>query len=306
MKKKFSMRFTGTRFWVHRNSKLMKRSLFYFAMTFCALVATIAAHAGTPPQEARVPGGVALVRIADAKAPAPVVTRDGKRIWVTKHSAGKQLPGWYAVVGLPLNTAPGQHSLNVKSGGVETTQTFRVLAKRYPVQKLTFTDKGMVDPAQQNMERIEREAKHLGEIRRTWRERDDTDAQFVAPANGRLSSRFGLQRVLNGKPRSPHAGLDIAVPTGTRINSAANGTVIDAGDYYFTGKTVYIDHGNGLLTMYCHLSEISVMTGDNVAKGQAIGLSGMTGRATGPHLHWSVVLNGVMVEPELFLPKIEQ
>jgi murein DD-endopeptidase MepM/ murein hydrolase activator NlpD len=299
------MHFIGMQLQVRRNNSPMKRSTFCIATAACAFLVSMAAHAGVPPQEARVPGGVALVRVADTKAPAPVVTRDGKRIWVTKHSVGKQLPGWYAVVGLPLNTTPGQHSLTIKSGGAETTQTFRVIAKRYPVQKLTFTDKGMVDPAQQNMERIEREAKHLGEIRRTWRERDDTDAQFVAPANGRLSSRFGLQRVLNGKPRSPHAGLDIAVPTGTRINTAANGTVVDAGDYYFTGKTVYIDHGNGLLTMYCHLSEIGVMAGDNVAKGQAIGLSGMTGRATGPHLHWSVVLNGVMVEPELFLPKTE-
>jgi murein DD-endopeptidase MepM/ murein hydrolase activator NlpD len=284
----------------------MNKLFFCLTIVTCAWWPASTVFAGTPPQEARVPGGVAVIRVADAKAPAPVVTREGKRMWVTKHAVGKQLPGWYAVVGLPLATAPGQHMLSVKSGGIETTQTFRVLSKRYPVQKLTFTDKGMVDPAQQNMERIEREAKHLGEIRRTWRERDDTDAQFVAPASGRLSSRFGLQRVLNGKPRSPHAGLDIAVPAGTRINTAANGTVIDAGDYYFTGKTVYIDHGNGLLTMYCHLSEINVMVGDNLTKGQAIGLSGMTGRATGPHLHWSVVLNGVMVEPELFLPKAEQ
>ncbi len=275
-----------------------------FILPFAALSAFAA-----PPRESRVPGGVALVRIASAATAAatapPTVTREGKPVWVTWHQPSKQSAGWYAVVGLPLATKPGKHTININTNGIASTQSFVVASKRYTVQKLTFTDKGMVDPAAQNMERIERESKHLGEIRQTWRASDTTDANFVLPATGRLSSRFGLQRILNGKPRSPHAGLDVAVPTGTRINAAAAGIVADAGDYYFTGNTVYIDHGNGLLTMYCHLSEISVKAGDSLSKGQAIGLSGMTGRATGPHLHWSVVLNGTMVEPELFVGKLE-
>jgi murein DD-endopeptidase MepM/ murein hydrolase activator NlpD len=264
----------------------------------------LAAEASPPLREARVPGGVALVRVADARAAAPTVTHNGARVWVTKHQAAKQAPGWYAVVGLPLAAKPGDQVLNINAGGVESTARFRVSSKQYPVQKLTFTDKGMVEPSAENMARIERESKHLAEIRRTWTARDVTDGRFVVPAEGRLSSRFGLQRVLNGKPRSPHAGLDIAVPTGTEVRAASSGVVRDVGDYYFLGKAVYLDHGNGLLTMYCHLSEIGVAIGDTVTKGQRIGLSGMTGRATGPHLHWSVVLNGVMVEPELFLPLV--
>jgi murein DD-endopeptidase MepM/ murein hydrolase activator NlpD len=260
------------------------------------------AQASPPHREARVPGGVALVRVGDAREAAPTVTHNGARVWVTKHQAAKQPAGWYAVVGLPLATKPGDQVLNISAGGVDSTTRFRVSTKQYPVQKLTFTDKGMVEPSAENMARIERESKHLAEIRRTWTARDVTDGRFVVPAEGRLSSRFGLQRILNGKPRSPHAGLDIAVPTGTEVRAASDGVVRDAGDYYFLGKTIYLDHGNGMLTLYAHLSEIGVKLGDPVRKGQPIGLSGMTGRATGPHLHWSVVLNGVMVEPELFLP----
>jgi murein DD-endopeptidase MepM/ murein hydrolase activator NlpD len=263
-----------------------------------------AAYANPPAREARVPGGVALVRVADADASAPVVTLDGARVWVTRHRVGKTA-GWYAVAGLPLAAKPGEQVLKVNIDGAETSARFRVAQKQYPVQRITFADKGMVEPSAENMARIERESRHLAEIRRTWTARDVTDGRFIVPAAGPLSSRFGLQRILNGKPRSPHAGLDIAVPTGTPVRAASDAVVRDVGDYYFLGKAVYLDHGNGLLTMYCHLSDIGVAVGDTVKKGQTIGLSGMTGRATGPHLHWSVVLNGVMVEPELFIPKIE-
>jgi murein DD-endopeptidase MepM/ murein hydrolase activator NlpD len=130
----------------------------------------------------------------------------------------------------------------------------------------------------------------------------DTDLDFILPVNGRLAGRFGLHRFFNGEPRAPHAGLDVAVALGTPIKASAQGQVLAVDDYFFNGKTVFIDHGNGLLTMYCHLEQIDVKPGDTVSKGQHIGLSGKTGRATGPHLHWSVVLNGAMVDPELFIP----
>ena len=261
------------------------------------------AQAAELPRDAREPGGVAVVRVADATAPAPAVTRDGVRVWVTKHRAGKEAPAWYAVVGIALSAAPGPQALNVTENGVDRSVSFKVTSKKYPVQKLTFINKRMVEPNAEDMARIEREGKHLGQVKRTWRDAPDTSAAFQLPASGPLSSQFGLQRVLNGKPRSPHAGLDVAVPVGTPIGSAAGGVVLDTGDYYFNGNTVWIDHGNGLLSLYCHLSEINVRAGDRVEKGQAIGLSGMTGRATGPHLHWAVLLNTVMVEPTLFLPR---
>ena len=278
------------------------RCLCAIAYPLIASAATYA-EAAPLPREARVPGGVAIVRVADATAPAPLVTQGGVRVWVTEHRVGKGAPGWYAVVGIPLATIPGQQTLDVNDHGADRTASFKVTAKKYPVQKLTFTNQRMVEPNPDDVARIERESEHLAQVKRTWRDAPDTNAQFQLPAKGRLSCQFGLQRVLNGKPRSPHAGLDVAVPSGTPIASAGGGVVRDTGDYYFNGNTVWIDHGNGLLSLYCHLNEIKVRAGDRVEKGQLIGLSGMTGRATGPHLHWSVLLNTVMVEPTLFLPR---
>jgi murein DD-endopeptidase MepM/ murein hydrolase activator NlpD len=130
---------------------------------------------------------------------------------------------------------------------------------------------------------------------------DDTDTSFVLPAEGRLSGRFGVRRFFNGEARSPHAGFDIAAPRGAAVRANAHGVVLAVDDYFFNGKTVFVDHGNGLISMYCHLDAIEVVPGERVGKGQRLGRSGMSGRATGPHLHWSVVLNGAMVDPELFV-----
>lgn len=261
------------------------------------------APAAPLPRESRVPGGVAIVRVADATSPAPAVTREGVRVWVTAHRFGNAEPGWYAVVGIPLSAEPGEQTLSVNDKGIERTISFKVTSKKYPVQKLTFANKRMVEPNPDDLVRIDRESAHLGEVKRTWREAGDTSAAFQLPASGRLSSQFGVQRILNGLPRSPHAGLDVAVGTGTPIHSAAAGVVLDTGNYYFGGNMVWIDHGNALLSAYSHLSAIKVRAGERVEKGQLVGLAGMTGRATGPHLHWSVLLNSVLVEPTLFLPR---
>ena len=134
-----------------------------------------------------------------------------------------------------------------------------------------------------------------------WRAAQDTDLAFILPVEGELGSRFGVRRFFNEEPRSPHVGLDVAVDRGTPVKASALGQVLAVDDYFFNGKTIFVDHGNGLITMYCHLDRIDVKAGDTVSKGQLIGLSGKTERATGPHLHWSVVLNGAMVDPELFV-----
>ncbi len=269
---------------------------------FGCLVATFSAAsiAASPsdglPRESRVPGGVALVSVAPANEPKPVVTRDGANVWTVKRGAS-----WVAVVGLPLSTVPGEHSVSVSHNGVAQSLPFTVQDKRYPVQHVTLKDNAMVEPPPDVMARIETESAHLKTVRSQWRDTTATNATFALPAKGRLSGRFGGSRVFNGKPRAPHAGLDVAVMTGTSVLAPGDGVVLDTGDYYFCGKTMFIDHGNGLLSLFCHLSEHVVKVGESVRKGQTVARSGATGRASGPHLHWSVYLNGVSVEPELFV-----
>lgn len=268
----------------------------------CCIVATAASWsiAANPsdglPRESRVPGGVALVAVARTDEPKPVVTRDGANVWTVKRGAS-----WIAVIGLPLSTAPGEHSVSVIRNGETQSVAFVVKEKRYPVQHVTLKDNAMVEPPPEVIARIEAESAHLKTVRSTSRESATTNANFTLPAKGRLSGRFGGSRVFNGKPRAPHAGLDVAVMTGTPVLAPADGVVLDTGDYYFCGKTMFIDHGNGLLSLFCHLSEHNAKVGDSVRKGQAVVRSGATGRASGPHLHWSVYLNGVSVEPELFV-----
>jgi murein DD-endopeptidase MepM/ murein hydrolase activator NlpD len=208
---------------------------------------------------------------------------------------------WFAVVGLALDLPTGTHDLRVGEGVEQKRLHFEVGSKRYPEQRITLKDTSKVNLSPTDEARAVAEIATIKELKRHWRSADNTDTDFMLPADGRLASRFGLRRFFNGEPRAPHSGLDVAVPRGTPIKTSARGTVLAVDDYFFNGKTVFIDHGNGLMSMYCHLDRIDVQAGDPVSQGQRLGLSGMTGRASGPHLHWSVMLNGVMVDPELFL-----
>ena len=255
------------------------------------------AHASLP-LPSNVPGGVAIVTIGNALTASnkPQAWFEGQAVLVTANDNK-----WVAVVGLPLGLKPSSYKLTIKIAGKTKTKPFKVKSKKYPEQHITLKDTSKVELSAEDEARAVREIANIKELKRHWRDEKHTDLDFMIPAEGRLSGNFGLRRFFNGKPRSPHAGLDVAVARGTPIKASAHGKVLAVDDYFFNGKTIFVDHGNGLLTMYCHLDQSDVLTGDEVSKGQQIGLSGQTGRATGPHLHWSVVLNGAMVDPALFI-----
>lgn len=256
------------------------------------------AHASLP-QSSNVPGGIAVVPLGST-----ATATDRPQTWLGNQPVlvTADHDQWYAVVGLPLDMKPGPHELSVKIGSATKAESFVVSPKDYPEQHITLKDKGKVDLSAADLARAEREISTIKELKRHWRAAPDTDLAFIVPAEGNLAGRFGVRRFFNGEPRSPHAGLDVAVASGTPVKASAQGQVLAVGNYFFNGKTIFVDHGNGLITMYCHLARIDVQAGTTVSKGQLLGLSGKTGRASGPHLHWSVVLNGAMVDPELFIP----
>ncbi len=206
-----------------------------------------------------------------------------------------------ALVGLPLNLSPGEHYIEKRSQGQVHKKYFEVLPKSYSTQHITVTDKRKVNPYASDMPRILAEKKRKQTPRGAYSP-GEVDVDFLLPVEGVISGSFGRRRVFNGQARRPHSGMDIAAPEGTPVRAPSAGTVIELGDFFFSGNLVYIDHGQGLISMFAHLSEIDVELGQRVAKGQVIGKVGATGRVTGPHLHWSLGLNGTWIDPVLFLP----
>jgi len=263
----------------------------------CCLFFPLAA--GALPRHAPVPGGVAVIALdaSIGKAGPPAVHFQGK-----PQAVVRQGQRWVALVGIPLDTPPGRYAIDLTSeGSAAPALGFDVRRKDYPTQRLHFSDSRLVEPPPELAQRIAAEQQRLGELKRHFTADREPDTRFELPASGRLSSRFGLRRILNGNPRSPHAGLDVAVATGQPVRAPAPGTVLSVDDFYFTGRTVVIDHGQGLLTLYAHLSSVAVTPGQPLQRGDTIGESGASGRATGPHLHWGVILGGSSVDPQLFL-----
>ena len=178
---------------------------------------------------------------------------------------------------------------------------FNVRDKKYKTQHLTVKNKRHVNPTKQDLDRIWGEKKRIRNALQTWREESEIDITLDKPVEGPYSSPFGLRRFFNKQPRKPHSGLDIAAAEGTPIRSPADGVVVETGDYFFNGNTVFIDHGQGLVTMYCHMSRTDVKPGDKLQRGQVFGQVGKTGRVTGAHLHWAVSLNDARIEPLLLM-----
>lgn len=246
------------------------------------------------PEHSPWPGGIAVIDIAPADAPRPVVEFAERRVLVTRRGEY-----WTAAVGIPLGTAPGDTSVRVNQS---EDVRFTVEPYAYREQHLTVKNRSHVTPDAVQLERIGRERELIDAALGNWRDETLDAITLAVPVDGRRSSSFGLRRFFNEQPRSPHKGMDIAAPEGTAIATPRDGVVTAVGDFFFNGNTVIVDHGQGFVTMYCHLSVIDVSDGDVVRTGDSIGAVGATGRVTGPHLHFGTYLNGTAVDPALLLP----
>jgi murein DD-endopeptidase MepM/ murein hydrolase activator NlpD len=247
------------------------------------------------PDHSPWPGGVGILPIAGNDR--PVVTVAGKQVLVLPRD-----DGWVAVVGIPLehdSTTP--LVATVTRPGVAAEQVSISLRDAdYRVQKLTVASK-YVEPDKASLERIFLERKIIDKALTNWRAADLQEVSLRPPVPGARSSSFGSRRVFNDQPRSPHKGMDISATTGTPILAPLGGKVSAIGDFYFNGNTVILDHGQGYITLFCHLSAIDVKSGQDVAAGDLLGKVGATGRVTGAHLHFATYLNGTAVDPGLFI-----
>ena len=257
-------------------------------LTILLVLAGTVATAGDPAW----PGGVAYLDLGPATGQTPVVEFDGKRVLVANDNGR-----WQAIVGVPLSAEAGRANITLGDG---TAIVFDVKDHAYLEEHLKVA-KSYVSLSEENLARYQRERKVIDAALNNWRDVPLAEIALDSPVEGPRSSSFGKRRFFNDEPRNPHSGMDIAVPEGTPIGAPRAGVISTTGDFYFNGNTVFIDHGQGFVTMYCHLSKIGVDEGQEVGAGETIGLVGKTGRVTGAHLHFGSYLNGTAVDPALLL-----
>ncbi|MBT96457.1 MAG: peptidase M23 [Acidimicrobiaceae bacterium] len=246
------------------------------------------------PQSSSVPGGIAVIPI---EVEAIEGNYRNERILLANYN-GIQ----YAIVGIPLTVEAGRENLYLDlPGGQKKTISFRVEAKTYTEQHLTITNSRQVNPNASDLERISQERAEMDSAFSSWNEIVVPTFEMKPPVTGVRSSSFGLKRFFNGQARNPHSGMDIAAEEGTPIYAPAAGQIVATGNYFFNGNTIILDHGHGLISLYCHMNTIDVELGTHVVAGDQIGKVGQTGRVTGPHLHWSINLNNTRIDPALFL-----
>lgn len=247
------------------------------------------------PRDARINGGLAVIPLPDSPDPASLRLSD-RPVWTGRLPG---LSGRYAVVGLDLGQGGTTLALRIPGAPV------LIAAQQYPEQHLTLTQTQYVNPDPDQLARFEREAAEQKHAYRQFTPAAGPDASwpmFRWPLVGRLSSPFGLRRFFNEEPRAPHLGVDIAGTAGMIAVAPADGVVALTGDYFFNGRTVIIDHGQGLFSMLCHFRKVLVTPGQAVKAGDAVGEVGSTGRATAPHLHWTVSLNDARIDPHWLFP----
>ena len=257
--------------------------------------------APTLPLNRAVPGGVAVLHvtalpIAEAHPETPRAFLGAAPVMLLPHGTG-----WLAIVGIPLSQRPGVATIDIEGTAAPSNRlTFKVRPVHYHTQRLKVPP-AQVDLSAADLQRVTGEREHIQAALATFSPQTPATLRLRAPVAGKRSSSFGLRRIFNGEARDPHGGMDIGAPLGAAVLAAADGVVIDVGDYFFNGNTVLVDHGSGLITMYCHLASVGVHPGQHLASGEPLGTVGATGRVTGPHLHFGVALNRAFVDPALFL-----
>lgn len=272
-----------------------------FLATLLLLVA-FSSHASNQfslPRTSSVPGGLVVVPVihAPSHGPSPSITFQGNPV-LTVSYAGL----WTAIVGVPLNHPIGPTHIEARIGSQSpVTITFSIEPKEYLTQYLTVAPKH-VDLSDRDLTRVRAEQVEIRKAFAIFSSIQPQTLSFQPPVKGVQSSSFGSRRIFNNQPRNPHSGMDIAAPVGTPVYAPASGRVVMTGDFFFNGKSVFLDHGQGLISMFCHLDTIDVTNGEHIQTGQFLGRVGATGRVTGPHLHWSVALNTALIDPALFLP----
>ena len=224
----------------------------------------------------------------------------GRRISFFRDHGSGPSGTYFGLVGVDMQDSPGLHELVVELHATDGVRrlSYNVLVTQelFPVQHLTLP-KHMVELDHKSLVRVKAEQQEVREVLSLASDERLWAGPFMAPVEGAISGAFGRKRVINGQRRSPHSGEDIGAPMGTEVVATNDGVVRSIVDHFFSGKGVFVDHGLGLLSMYFHLSEVLVGEGEAVRQGQVIGKVGASGRATGPHLHWGIRLNGARVDP---------
>ncbi|CEK11144.1 M23 family metallopeptidase [Legionella hackeliae] len=276
----------------------MKDYFKFFRLIFFALslIYSLFAMADALPENHAVNGGVTIIPI-DIKQ-QPEIYYDNKKIAVIPSMKPNQ---WLLIVGIPLDKEQPIQELIMKKP-YRMSIPFHVTDKYYATQYLTIKDQSLINPSPEDQARIDQETKEMGALYAQYTPTNPFAVKFTPPAHGPITSLFGLKRFYNNQSRPPHSGLDIGAPEGAPVHVIAKGNVVSAKEYFFTGNTVIVDHGMGLFSLYAHLKNMDVKVGDQLQQGQQVGIVGKTGRATGPHLHWSMIMNQTLVDPLLFVP----
>ncbi len=272
------------------------RTLFSLCINLILSASIGQAFAYSIPENHAVNGGISIIPFDSVQKPE--VFFGDHRIAVVESTKPHQ---WLLIAGIPLDQTQSVQDLIVNKPK-HSVLPIHVSDKFYKTQYLTIEDTRKVDPLPEDHARIAVETKKFENIFSSYTAQNPFVNDFTPPAQGPVSSLFGLSRVFNKEPRPSHTGLDIAAPADAQVSVISPGTVVDTGNYFYTGNTVIVDHGMGVFSLYGHLKEIDVKPGEIVKQGSLLGKVGMTGRATGPHLHWSMIVNQTYVDPLLFVP----